>query len=222
MRQERSRRLARAVLWRPGRNRTSKSRLPSSSNSRRTGREPSALTFLHRSDLPHEACVKSVLEDSPARYCDVRERSGRANPAFSLRATCNALAERLPLRRSSIGLTCRMKHASRAFSKTRPRGCTGQASQGLPVQCVSCPVRFCSFRPMKVPLQKWDKVRQLGKSNYPATRGGFSGGETWSCFGVSIELDFRRKNNRDPVARQAGDPGYTFRNILAAPLSLTG
>ena len=122
MRQERSRRLARAVLWRPGKNRTSKSRLQSSSNLQRTGRAPSASSFLHRSDLPHEACVKSVLEDSPARSCGVRERTGRANPAFSLRATCNALAERLPLRRSSIGLTCRMKHASRAFSKTRPRG----------------------------------------------------------------------------------------------------
>jgi len=101
MRQERSRRLARAVLWRPG-NRTSKSRLQSSSNLQRTGRAPSASSFLYRSDLPHEACVKSVLEDSPARSCGVRERSGRANPAFSLRATCNALAQRLPLRRSSI------------------------------------------------------------------------------------------------------------------------
>ena len=96
MRQERSRRLARAVLWRPGKNRTSKSRLQSSSNSRRTGRAPSALSFLHRSDLPHAACVKSVLEDSPARSCGVRERTGRANPAFSLRAIRNAMAERLP------------------------------------------------------------------------------------------------------------------------------
>ncbi len=154
MRQERSRRLARAVFWRPGKNRTSKSRLQSSSNLQRTGRAPSASSFLHRSDLPHEACV------------------------------------------------------NRMHWTGKPR--------------LACPVRFCSFRPMKVPLQKWDKVRQLGKSNYPATRGGVSRGETRSCFGVSIELDFRGKNNRDPVARQAGDPGYTFRNILAAPLSLTG
>ena len=70
-------------------------------NVKAEGAAPSALTFLHRSDLPHEACVKSVLEDSPARSCGVREKTGRANPAFSLRATCDALAERLPFFRAA-------------------------------------------------------------------------------------------------------------------------
>ncbi len=142
-------------------------------NVKAEGAAPSASSFLHRSDLPHEACVKSVLADSPARSCGVRERSGRANPAFSLRVIHNALAERLPFlhvaNRSDLPHEACVKSV---LEDSPARSCgvrerTGRANPAFRTRMhwtgkprLACPVRFCSFRPMKVPLQKCDKVRQ--------------------------------------------------------------